>query len=157
MILRLPFSFDQSGSVHLREINNIDTVSSMNGYSPASGHESYDFITRHRCTASGKSDCHIMNAFYYNTALGFNMCRFILTVLLNICKQFFICDLFLMITGIQLLHTVDDLSFFKGTMSDRCQYRIPILKTILMHNTALVFRCQQIRRIDIFCFAVSLE
>ena len=161
-LLRLPFRIDQSRPLHLRQIDDVDTVGTVNRDTSSTGHITHDLIPRHRRTALGKSHRQIRDALYYDTALGLHEDRLVHTtlricciVLRNACQNFLVGHLFLMVTVVQLLHLVDDLTLFQSTVSYGRQYRIPVPESILAHNGIHILLLLQAGKIDASGFAVA--
>ena len=60
-----------------------------------------------------------------------------------------------MVTVVQLLHLVDDLTLFQSTVSYGRQHRIPVPESILAHNGIHILLLLQAGKIDASGFAVA--
>ena len=161
-LLRLPFRIDQSRPLHLRQIDDVDTVGTVDRDTSSAGHITHDLIPRHRGTALGKTHRQIRDTLYHDTTLGLHEDRLVRTtlrigriVLRNACQNFLVGHRFLMVTVVQLLHLVDDLPFFQSTVSYSRQYRIPVPESVLSHDGIHVFLFLQAGKIDASGFAVA--
>ncbi len=98
-----------------------------------------------------------MNSLHGDSCLAFGLHQLICVIFLYLCDQFLICRLLLVLLGIQLLHTVDNLPFLEGAMSDCRKHCIPIIKTIFVHHCPLKLCFQDLRYIYIFRLAIVLK
>ena len=83
-----------------------------------------------------------MDAFYDNAVPGFGDPH--LFFALSSFHDMLIRDLLLVLLVVLIQKLVNNLSFFQTAMSDRCQCRIPVTKTILTHHTLHVRRFHQV-------------
>ena len=153
-LLRLPFRIDQSRPLHLRQIDDVDTVGTVDRDTSSAGHITHDLIPRHRGTALGKTHRQIRDTLYHDTTLGLHENRLTRTILCicrivlrDACQDLLIGHLFLVVTVVQFLHLVNDLALFQSPVSHGCQYGIPVPESILSHNGIHIFLLLQVGKI----------
>ena len=135
----------------------------MDGNASSPGDKPHNLIPRHRRTAAGKTDCHVINALHHNAALrtgrfpafpapaGSSIFHAVACHLLqDICIR---QDMLAVLPAV-FLHLIDNLAFLQASMANRCQHRIPVTEAILAHNAALVRSLVQFRPVDALRFAI---
>ena len=58
--IRLPFRLNQSNTLTVRQIQDIDTIGPMDGNTPATGDKPHNLISRYRGTTLGKTHRNIV-------------------------------------------------------------------------------------------------
>ena len=58
----LPFGIDQARTLHVREIDDVDTVGPVYGNTSAPRYKTNDLVPRYRAAAFGKMHCHIIKS-----------------------------------------------------------------------------------------------
>ena len=87
----LPLSFNQAHTLHIGQMQNIDTVGTVDRHTTSAGDKSHNLISRNRAAALTEMHSHIIKSLDHNSALGM-LWHILLLILPNSLKHFLICQ-----------------------------------------------------------------
>ena len=152
----LPLSFNQAHTLHIGQMQNIDTVGTVNRHTTSAGDKSHNLISRNRAAALTEMHSHIIKSLDHNSALGM-LWHILLLILPNSRKHFLICQRNRMILAVFIVHTVYNLAFFQSSVSYGCQTGIPVMEPVFADNLSLIFRLIDFSEIDSLCLGIIVN
>ena len=141
----LPLRVDQSGTIHLRHIDHVDAIRSVNGDPAAARYKTDDLIPGHRRTAFGKTDCHIIHTLDNDAALAlFLPVVLALDPILEALQDLLLDNGLAVIFFVKILQFVNDLTFLDGAVPYGGQKRIPVTESVFFKDRLLIIRLHQV-------------